>query len=165
MAEAVSCDSPNSNSRATAACGAVVYRFGCAYDLRRMLQVLLPRVFVPWRPSSISETQLLMFLAQIGITPRQPVSIAAGPYSPRPAYCWLAHRRHALELSHISNADATQALRSALEKGLGGYWASRSVDGFGNETVRIPLPVPFRTPRPAAHRQGQVARSTNWSLP
>lgn len=56
---------------------------------------------------------------------------------------WLAQTRaHALSLGDLSNTEATQGLKAALEKGAGAAIALLGkTDGFlGNEKVRIPLP-------------------------
>ena len=68
-----------------------------------------------------------------------------------------AQQVHALELSHISNADATQALRSALEKGaLAAIGRLGASDGFlGNEHVRIPLPRALQDAAPLLRTLGQ----------
>lgn len=51
-------------------------------------------------------------------------------------------RAHALSISDLSNREATQGLKAALEKGaLAAVNLLGKTDGFlGNEKVRIPLP-------------------------
>jgi hypothetical protein len=61
------------------------------------------------------------------------------------AAMWAAtsiHSAYALSLDDLSKADATKALKTALEKGaLAAIGSLGAVDGFlGNEKVRIPLP-------------------------
>ena len=56
---------------------------------------------------------------------------------------WLAHAKaYALSLGDLSNADASQGLKTALEKGaIAAVNLLGKTDGFlGNEKVRIPLP-------------------------
>lgn len=59
------------------------------------------------------------------------------------AVLWLAHAKaHALSLGDLSNTEASQGLKTALEKGaLAAVNLLGKTDGFlGNEKVRIPLP-------------------------
>jgi len=68
-----------------------------------------------------------------------------------------AQQVHALELADISNADATKALRSALEKGaLAAIGRLGATDGFlGNDQVRIPLPRALQDAVPLLRTLGQ----------
>ena len=80
--------------------------------------------------------------APLGSSACTDVSLIKHFFAQRPCWCWPRTSRRALSLSDLTDKDASQGLKAALEKGaLAAVDVLGQTDGFlGNPKVRIPLP-------------------------